>query len=435
MGAESAGYRPCLRCRPDRLPPYVDSDATGIVARAIGLISEGALDSAGEDVLASRLGISARHLRRLFIERIGATPSHVARTRRAHFARRLLDESDLQVSEIAFAAGFASVRQMNRVMLDIFHFTPSELRSRRRNADRLVADGGLAVRVPYRGPLLFREMLAHRAARAIQGVEVVEGNVYRRTIDVCGYPGVVEVSDEADGRHLRLVAHLPSLGTMIHEVERCRRLFGLDRPAGGETFLLNDPVLGSAVARNPGVRVAGSWDPFETAIRIILGQQVSVAGATTLSGRLVRALGRPVPGLGPMGLSHLFPAADVIAEISVSRLAELGLTRARAESIRAFSWAWAAGEVRFDAGQDIDRLVGGLCELPGIGPWTAHMIALRAAGHPDAFPGSDLGLLRAAGAFCGVEGTARQRWLEERSAAWRPNRSLAATYLWSAQGG
>jgi len=277
VAAEAAGLRPCLVCRPDRLPPLADNDA--LVSRALVLIAEGVLDDATEDTLATRLGLTARHLRRLFTERVGATPAFVARSRRAHFARRLLDETDLRMADIADASGFNSVRQMNRVMLETFRFTPQQLRARRRNADRLVADGGLALRVPYAGPLAFRELLAYFAPRAIPGVESVDlalrGGTYRRTFTTHGQPGVIEVSQAATAtrdQHLAVIAHLPTFSTLIDEVARCRRLFGLDRPTAAATPLAADPLLGPLTRGLPGLRVPGAWDPFEVAVRIILGQ-------------------------------------------------------------------------------------------------------------------------------------------------------------------
>lgn len=437
VAAEAAGLRPCLVCRPDRLPPVLDGNAEALVGRALLLIAEGALDEETEDTLAPRLGVTARHLRRLFNERVGATPAFVARSRRAHFARRLLDETDLRITEIADASGFNSVRQMNRVILEVFRFTPLELRAKRRQADRLIADGGLALRVPYSGPLAFRHLLAYLAPRAIPGVESVDletkGGTYRRTFTTCGEPGVIEVSQgQVGGRdqHLSVVAHLPTFRALIDDVARCRRLFGLDRPASEAAALAADPLLGDVVRANPGVRVPGAWDPFEIAVRIILGQQVSVAGATTMAGRLVEEFGTPVPGLEAMGLSHVFPAATTLASASVDRLQSLGLTGARARTIRDVARAYSEERVRLDPGVELDELIASLEALPGIGPWTAQMIALRAAGQPDAFASGDLGLRRAVGRLAGLEGPADAAEVERVAEAWRPHRALASMYLW-----
>jgi len=431
VAAEAAGYRPCLRCRPDRLPPFVDGDAAGLVGRALTLIADGALDRESEEGLACRLGVTARHLRRLFHERVGATPSFVARSRRAHFARRLLDETDLRVSDIAYAAGFESVRQLNRVVLSVFRFTPVELRERRADANRTVADGGLQLRVPYAGALAFDELLAHRRPRAISGVESVDRTTYRRTMTSCGDPGVIEVRDAGDGSHLQVVAHLPTLQSLIDDVERCRRVFGLDRSAACDTQLARDSLLRPLIRQRPGLRVPGAWDPFETSIRIMLGQQVSVAAATTLAGRLTQTFGQQVPGLGQLGLTHVFPAAARIAEASLERVSGIGLPEARARSIRAFARTYADEGLRLDAGARIDEISEALLALPGVGAWTAEMIAMFAAGQPDAFPAGDLGLRRNAARLLGREELLSARELEELSERWRPNRALAAMQLWT----
>src|SRR5262245_3716466 len=228
--AEAAGFRPCLRCRPDRQPEPGWIDAPELVCRAMRHIVDGALDGATEDDLAARLGVSARHLRRLFDTHVGATPSEVARSRRAHFARRLLDDTDLTIAEVGYAAGFASVRQMNRVMKDVFHFTPQELRARRRKPDRCVADGGLELRVPYRPPLAWDAMLEFLAPRAIPVVEAVDlgDGIYRRTIELGGEPGVIEVWNEPERDALRLRAHLSDFARLVHLVAGVRRLFDLD---------------------------------------------------------------------------------------------------------------------------------------------------------------------------------------------------------------
>jgi AraC family transcriptional regulator of adaptative response / DNA-3-methyladenine glycosylase II len=430
VAAEAAGFRPCLRCRPDRLPPLVDGDSDALVGRALLLIADGALDEASEDALGKRLGVSARHLRRLFHERVGATPAFVARSRRAHFARRLLDETDLPMFDVAFTSGFASVRQMNRVMRSVFHFTPTELREKRRRTDRLVADGGIRLRIPHHGPLAFADVLAYLRPRAIPGVEVIDDGVYRRTITACGEPGVIEVSPADDGRHLVVVAHLPTLGALIDDVARCRRLFGLDRPAAADTPLARDPILGDAVRARPGLRVPGAWDPFETAVRVMLGQQVSVAGATTLAGRLVQELGSAVPGLGRMGLSHLFPPAARVADAGLDRLQRVGMPAARAHAIGEFARAYAEERVRLDPAARLEDTVRALEALPGIGPWTAQLIALRACGQPDAFPGGDLGLRRSAARLVGAPAALSQIDLDRIAEAWSPHRALAAMHLW-----
>lgn len=425
VAAEAAGYRPCLRCRPDRLSPSYDAgDAPPAVRNALLLIVEGALDEATEDELGARVGLSSRQLRRLFLEHIGATPDFVARSRRAHFARRLLDESDLAITDIAFASGFRSVRQMNRVMLDTFRFTPSELREKRRRGDRLTADGGLPLRVPYSGAFDFEAMLRFLGARTIPGVESVDGNTYRRTITSCGHPGAIEVRDAGDGRHLVLQAHLPTFNSIIDDVARVRRIFGLDHPpASALPVLRSDSVVGPLVKANPGLRLVGAWDRFETAVRIVLTQQISVRAANTLLGRLARSFGSSVEGLGGLGLTHVFPSAERLARASLQRIADVGMPTTRAATVKALAAVYTSEALSLEPTATLEDTIASLCAVPGIGAWTAHCIALRSIGHLDAFPAADLGLQKASGL------SAAQ--LEARAEAWRPYRGLAAMSLWA----
>ena len=390
------------------------------------LITDGALDGRTEDHLAGRLGVSSRHLRRLFTAQLGVTPDELARSRRSHFARRLLDDTDLPIADIAFASGFGSVRQLNRACHDVFRATPGELRARRRVTDRLVADGGLALRLPYRGPLDWEALLGYFRARAIPGVEQVEGDTYRRTVVVAGDPGVLELMPGGPG-HLVLRAHLPHWEDLIHLVHRARRIasldFDLDEPLG---LLTDDPILAPLIGTRPGLRVPGTWDPFETGVRAIIGQQVSIAGATTITGRLVERLGTPVPGLGPMGLTHTFPSPETLAGAD---LTGLGLTHAREDGIAAFAQAVSAGVVRLDRSVGLDELVSSISAIAGLGPWTAHYVALR-LGEPDAFPATDLGVRRALEASAGR--ATRGRFGDRPDERWRPWRALATTYLWAA---
>lgn len=417
--AEAAGFRACLRCRPYRSSQPLALDAPELVCRAVRLVVEGALDSANEADLASRLGVSGRHLRRLFSAHVGATPDELARSRRAHFARRLLDDTDLSVTDIAFAAGYGSVRQLNRACLDVFRASPRELRRKRRRSDRLVADGGLSLRLPFSGPFELESFFSYMATRAIPGVESVDDRSYRRTIVIDGDPGVLElVPGGAD--HVVLRAHLPHWHGLIHIVERVRRVLGLDADVEQAARVLGgDPLLGPMLAARPGLRVNGAWDPFETAVRTILGQQVSVRAASTLAGRLVERFGEAVPGLGALGLTHTFPTPELLRAADMSGL---GITGARQESIRALAAALEDGSVRLDGSAGLDELVSSITALPGLGPWSAHYLAMR-LGEGDAFPASDLGLRQAAGLSA--------RELEERAEGWRPWRALAAVHLWA----
>jgi AraC family transcriptional regulator of adaptative response / DNA-3-methyladenine glycosylase II len=420
--AEADGFRACLRCRPYRSSQPLPWTGPELVCRAVQLISDGGLDGQTEDQLARRLGVSGRHLRRLFSAELGLTPDELARSRRAHFARRLLDDTDLTITDVAFAAGFGSVRQFNRACQAIFRAPPGELRARRRLTDRLVADGGLSLRLPYTGPLDWDALLSYFRARAIPGVESVEGDAYRRTVVVEGAPGVLELIPGSPG-HLLLRAHLPHWEQLIHLVHRARRIASLDVDVDQAVEQLSaDPIVGPLVTADPGRRAPGTWDPFETGVRAIIGQQVSVAGATTITGRLVARLGVPVPGLTLLGLSHTFPDPAAVADAD---LAGLGLTGARQAAVRAFARAVIDGNVRLDRSTGLDELVRSITAIPGLGPWTAQYIALR-LGEPDAFPATDLALRRILPAALGRDAAS----VVDR---WRPWRALATSHLWAAR--
>lgn len=433
VAAEAAGFRPCLRCRPDRIPPAQMNGTPSPVHSALLLINEGALDESTEEELGSRVGLSARQLRRLFLEHVGATPGLVARSRRAHFARRLLDESDLSITDIAYAAGFNSVRQMNRVMTDTFRFTPTELRSKRRERDRLTADGGLPLRAPYQSPFSFQGMLRFFGVRALPGVESADGMTYRRTITTHGHPGAIEVSDAGDGKHLLVLAHLPTFNALIDDVARVRRIFGLDHPPADRIpALRKDPVLAPLIKQNKGLRLAGAWDRFETAVRIVVTQQISLRAARTILGRITRTFGKPVAGLTELGLTHTFPPAERLANASLNRIASMGMPTTRAATIKALATVYASEALSLEPSTSLDTLVDRLSAVPGIGQWSAHCIALRAAGHADAFPADDLGLRKAGAAALGRPGEfLDSAELAQLAEAWRPHRGLAAMHLWA----
>jgi AraC family transcriptional regulator of adaptative response / DNA-3-methyladenine glycosylase II len=425
--AEAAGYRACHRCRPYRADVPLSLAGPELVCRAVRLIIDGALDGSNEDALGVRLGISARHLRRLFTEHLGVTPDQLARSRRSHFARRLLDDTDLSVADIAFAAGFGSVRQLNRACQEVFHAAPHELRARRRSSDRLAADGGLTLRMPFAPPLDWDAMVGYLSARAIGGVEDVRDGAYRRTVVIDGDPAVLEIwPGGAD--HLLLTAHLPHWEGLIHVVQRARRIFNLDADADDAgRHLQTDPIVGPLVRARPGLRVPGTWDPFETGVRAIVGQHVSVAAASTIAARIARRHGVPVPGLVPMGLTHTFPPPSALVDADLSGI---GLSAARARAIRGFAMAVDADAIRLDRSVDVDSFVDSMTAVPGLGPWTAQYLALR-LGEPDAFPETDLGLRRA------VSGTRVASHCPDASLelavlaeGWRPWRAHAAIHLW-----
>ncbi|HMJ00212.1 MAG TPA: AlkA N-terminal domain-containing protein [Gaiellaceae bacterium] len=424
--AEAAGFRACYQCRPYRWPQSVSWTGPELVCRAVRLILGGALDRANEEQLGARLGISARHLRRLFTSHLGVTPDGLARSARAHFARRLLDDTDVSMIEIALATGFGSVRQFNRACQEIFRASPRELRAKRRKADRLVVDGGLPLRLGFRGALDWASVVGYFAARAIPGVEHVSGHTYRRTIIIDGDPGVLELSPGGDD-YILLIAHLPHWEQLIHVVGRARRIanldLDLDEPTG---HLAGDPTMRQLLRARPGLRTPGTWDPFETGVRAIIGQQVTVAAANTIAGRLVERLGTPVPGLQQVGLTHTFPEARTLA---TADFAGLGLIRARQEAIRSFARAVADDELRLDGSVSLHELIDSITLIDGLGAWTAHYLALR-LGEPDAFPITDVGLRRALTRFAPGSGAALPTLVER----WRPWRALAATHLWMADG-
>jgi len=436
VAAEAAGYRPCLRCRPDRLPePHLPAVAPAAVAHALVLISDGYLDTHTEDALARVVGYSGRQLRRLFLTHVGASPAFVARSRRAHFARRLLDETDLPLTALATAAGYRSTRQLHRAVTATFAFPPSELRAKRRRPDRAVDDGGLTLHVPYRGPLDRGRLRRHLGPRTAPGVDHLdESGTYRRTFETCGSPGLIDLdlsggTGSGDGE-LTFVAHLPTMATLIDDVARCRHLLGLDRPVASLQALASDDLLGPELLARSGIRVPGCWDRFESLIRIVIGQQVSLRGAATLVGRVAAAAGRRIPGADERAnLVFPDPAALVAAD-----LAGLGLTTRRAATVRAVAAAVADGSLDLFRFAPLDDLVAGYCELPGLGPWTAHMAAMRLHRHPDAFPAGDLGLRKGAARLAGLDGPMPAPDLAALAERWRPHRALAAQLLWTING-
>jgi AraC family transcriptional regulator of adaptative response / DNA-3-methyladenine glycosylase II len=413
--AEAAGFRACLRCRPYRVAGPGTARSPELVCRAVQLIIDGALDEGTEAALAARLAVSARHLRRLFNDHLGATPDQLARSRRAHFARRLLDDTDLAVVDIAFASGFGSLRQFNRDMRELFRASPSELRNRRRKADRLAADGGLTVRLPFQRPFDWDAVVTFLAGRAVPGVESVQDRTYRRTISLDGGPGVLEVSPGGED-HLLLRAHLPYWEGLIHVVERAGRMVGVDADACPAAEQLgSDPIIGSLVKARPGIRVPHAWGAFEAAVHAVTAQHCGPAEARTQVGELVREVGQPVPGL-THGLTHLFPSAEVVVDAGP---ALLGLPAASARAVHALASRIADGTVVLDGGVALPELVRSLTAIEGIDGSAAHQIALR-LGYRDAFPDADPFVRQALRALNAPGDVA---------ARWQPWRAVAATHL------
>lgn len=392
------------------------------VSRALRLIEESGLEDGGVEVLAERLGVGARHLRRLFLKHLGATPSAVARTRRLHFVKKLIDETSLPMSHIALASGFGCVRRFNAAIRSTYHRTPTQIRRLARQKGTLPENQYL-FRLGLRPPYDWEGILRFLAPRAIPGVEMVEGGSYQRSIFLNGEEGFFEVSLDESGLALSVRIQFGDSRALFLIIERIRRMFDLnaDWQAIAER-LKTDPPLARRVEACPGLRVPGCWDGFELAVRAILGQQVTVKGATTLAGRLVKMFGRTFSGAD--GLTHLFPRPEILAD---AKLAQVGLLAARAETIRALARAVCDGRICFDGIVDADAFLERLCGIPGIGNWTAQYVAMRALGEPDAMPSGDLGLLRALDI-----GSARE--LEERSQGWRPWRAYAAMYLWNVAG-
>jgi len=368
--AEAAGFRACHRCRPYRVAGPVGSNAPDIVCEAVQLIISGALDDGGTEAsLAEQAGMSPRHLRRLFLKHLGASPDQLARSRRAHFARRLLDETDLTFVDIAFASGFGSLRQFNRTMREVFVASPTDLRGRRRRADRLAADGGLALRLPVASGYDWAAVRSFLAARAIPQVETVDGNTYRRTITVADAPGLLEVCAGPDDGCLLLRVHLPYWEGLIHVVERVSRVLGTDADhAAGSAPLLADPVLG-ALAGDLALAIPGAWNPFEAGVWSILsGGQL---GRGQLLAAFVKHLGRPVAGL-PGGLTHTFPDP---AAVTPDSLAPVGLPEAEAKAVAALAGTLApGGQVQVEP--DWWR--------PWLALAAAHLMARRATSHHSA---------------------------------------------------
>ena len=426
--AQEAGYRPCLRCRPETAPDLgVWRGTSNTVSRALALIEKGGLDGADVEALADRLGVGERQLRRLFRRHLGASPIAVAQTRRVLLAKHLIHETRLPMSEVALAAGFGSIRRFNETFQHLFGRAPSTLR-RGIGAASPGPAGEVAILLPYRPPYDWPAMLAFLRARAIPGVEAVARDGYTRTIEVVGAHGTVAVRP-ATGNALRATIQFPQLSALPTIVARLRRVFDLIAdPEVIGAHLSEDSRLAPLVAARPGLRVAGAWDGFELAVRGLLGQQITVAGAATLAGRLVAAYGKPLAG-SVEGLSHVFPGPERLADADLS---SLGLTRARAAALGSLARAVVADPQIFGPRQSLDAAVLKLRALPGIGEWTAQYIAMREMREPDAFPAADLGLMRAMADRKGRRPSPGE--LLARAERWRPWRAYAAQHLWASEG-
>ncbi len=420
--AQRAGFRACKRCRPDATPGSPQWDVRAdVVARAMRLIADGTIDRTGVPGLAAELGYSVRQVERLLLAEVGAGPVALARAQRAQTARVLIETTALPMAEVAFGAGFASIRQFNDTVRAVFDVTPSDLRARRSGRPVDAAPGGLLVRLPFRRPLCPDNLFGHLAATAVPGVEEVVGDTYRRTLRLANGPGVVALTPIPD--HIACRVELADIADLTTAITRCRRLLDLDAdPEAVDHVLADDPILAPLVAKAPGRRVPRTVDGAEFAVRSVLGQQVSTAAARTTTAALVSAHGDPVDD-PTGGLTHLFPMPEQLVDATPA------LPAARRRTLAALTDALVSGRLDLGPGADRDRSRAVLGALPGVGPWTLEMVAMRALGDPDAFCGGDLGVRRGAG-LLGLPSTPAT--LSVRAEAWRPWRAYAVQHLWAA---
>ncbi len=428
--ASEAGFRPCLRCRPECAPGTPAWEGTSTtVSRGLRLIAEGALEDGNVERLADRLGVTSRHLRRLFTRHVGASPLAVAHTQRLHFAKRLIDQTTMPMSEIALVAGYGSVRRFNDAFQKAYDRSPRELR-RKNDARATDPQSGITLRLSYRTPFDWTSLLEFYSARAIPGVEQIIGDTWSRTIVLDGEPGIIEVRNDAGRNNLELSVYGAATRHLFEVVQRTRQVFDVDAPVDAIADVLGqDAVLEPLLKRQRGVRVPGAWDGFELIVRAIVGQQVSVRAATTLAGRIAKRYGtaaRVEAGRNAAVPTTLFPTPQKLMR---ARFNDMGLIGSRIETIRRVAGAVARGALTFEGSQDHDEFCRQLTAIKGIGEWTAEYVAMRALKHPDAFPASDLGLLRA----FDEPGKPRMKPAElgSRAENWRPWRSYAALLLWS----
>lgn len=432
--AQAAGLRACRRCRPDAVPGSpewnVRADAVGRVMRAIG---DGVVERVGISGLAAALGYSGRHLHRMVVGELGVGPLALARAQRAHTARILIETTELPIGDVAFAAGFTSIRQFNDTIHEVFARTPSELR--RGTTTYPAAATGLTLRLAHRAPYDRPALLNFLTGHAVPGIEEVVGGTYRRVLDLPHGPAVVELTP--DERHSVAVLRLADLRDLATAVARCRRILDADHdPLAVRDALGDDPLIGPLIRERPGLRVPGSPDGFESAVRTVIGQQISVRGGITLTGRVVQVCGTRLPEPDG-GLTHIFPRPEVMAETD---LTGLGMTGARIRTLGSLASAVVDGTVCLDISADRGATMQALQSLPGIGGWTASYVAMRGLSDPDVFLGGDLVARRALDALdldhpdpAPVRGPTRIRAAEadQLARAWAPWRSYALMHLWT----
>ncbi|TWT34298.1 AlkA N-terminal domain-containing protein [Blastopirellula retiformator] len=424
--AQEAGYRPCLRCRPEKAPQFWNEGATQVVAQGLRWIEEGALDVENVAALAERLGIGERQLRRLFQQELGASPIAVAQTRRVLLALQLLQQTNLSMIDVALAAGFQSLRRFNEAFQKLYDRPPAKLRRQHRQA---AGPGSqLSLSLPYRPPYDWPSILRFLEQRAITGVEQVEGASYARAIELDGAVGTLHVADAPDEAALQVTIRFPQLKSLPQIIARIRRMFDLNADIGAIGGVLSqDPRLAPLIEARPGLRIPGAWDGFEIAVRAILGQQITVQAARSLASRLVSKLGVPLEGEGPAGLTHRFPPPERFDQQTIE---SLGMPRARAAAIVDLATRLSAEPQLLETIGQRANAIEALCELRGIGPWTAHYIAMRVLRDSDAFLAADVGLQRVM-AVDGVRPTAKRllAWAEN----WRPWRAYAVMHLWTSE--
>jgi AraC family transcriptional regulator, regulatory protein of adaptative response / DNA-3-methyladenine glycosylase II len=425
--AEAAGFRPCRRCHPEvspGTPAWVGTSA--VVSRALRLIWDGALDGSGVDDLAERVGIGSRQLRRLFIEHLGVPPIKIASTHRLHFARNLIEQSDMPMAEIAFNAGFKSIRQFNHALRTTAGQSPSELRRLRDELAISARRGEFVMRLLYRPPFNWSALVAFLKSRGTPGVELVEENFYQRTVESDGEAGVIDVRPDHENACLVVRIALPKYRSLLRVVERVRRIFdfGAD-PLQIASHLSRDPRLKPLLDDQPGLRVPGVWDGFEVGVRAALGQRLTVVDSNAVAGELVRKFGRPIE-TSVDGLTHLFPRPE---DLAGAELAPFGIARECAASVNALARALSNKEFTFESSRTLRDTISRLSAIDGIGEEIAHYIAMRASGEPDAFPSDDRALRRALGTG---EIPASSEQILSLAEGWRPWRAYAAMHLWAA---
>ena len=425
--AEKARFRPCLRCRPELAPGNAPVDDSNRIASLIAQrIDEGMLDDgAGLERIAQQFGWSSRQIRRIVHKELGVSPIELVLTRRLLLAKQLLTETTLSITDVAFASGFSSLRRFNDAFGTRYGMPPTRFRkAAERGAGNGQTEGTFTLQLGYRAPFDWAGVLRFLAARALEGVELVSGDEYLRTVQLANHRGWVRVRNSPARRTLQVELTHSLTPVLPAWLGRLRNLFDLTaRPDVIAEHLARDPLIAGVVQRNPGLRVPGAFDGFELAVRAILGQQITVKAATTLAGRFVSAFGEPID-TPHKGLNRLSPASQSISGASVDAIASIGIIGSRARTIIALAGEIESNRLKLEAGADPDRTIEQLVGLPGIGAWTAHYIAMRALRWPDAFPKEDIALRKRLGGVTAARA-------EGLSQPWRPWRSYATLHLWS----